>query len=173
MGFFHRYKSTIHGNYRRAYLQGGLVVGLLLAAYILSRWLMGRPVESPLSYVSDAILLVLLFLLAAYYRRSLPEGRVTLKELMLLGIGSSAVAAIVYGLLLWLFQRVFPDQTLLFNEIMVPDNPESNVAYPIGYWAAWWALLAGVEVLLLGSFGGFLAAILFKNEKSEIKHKEK
>lgn len=172
MSIFHRYRSTIHGNYRRAYLLGGLATGALLAAYVLSRWLMGSPVESPLSYISDAILLVLVFLLSAYYRRSLPDGRVTLKELMLLGIGISAVAAVVYGLLLWLFGTLCPEQTVLFTTTTA--GKEITAQDPqLGYWAAWWAIFAALEVLLLGSFGAFLAAIFFRTEKSEIKHREK
>ena len=83
MGIFHRYSSTIHGNYRQAYLRCGLLTGALLAAYLLVRCLMGSPVGSPLSYVSDAVLLVCIFLFSAYYRNSLPDKLVTLKELML------------------------------------------------------------------------------------------
>ena len=172
MGIFHRYKSTIHGNYRRAYLLGGFVVGALLALYVVVRYMMGRPVESPLSYVSDAILLVLIFLLASYYRRSLPDGLVTLKELMLLGIGISAVAALVYGLVLWAFGTACPQQTVLFTTSMT--GKETSLQDPqLHYWAAWWAIMAAVETLLLGAFGAFLAAIFFRTEKSEIKHREK
>lgn len=172
MSIFHRYHSTIHGNYRRAYLLGGAVTGLVLAAYMFSRWMMGRPVESPLSYVSDAILLVLLFLEAAYYRRSLPDGRVTLKELMLFGMGVAAVAAVVYGLLLWLLGTLSPEQTALFTSAMsgqeiTPHDPQLH------YWSVLWAIVAALEVLLLGSFGAFLAAILFRNEKPAIKHKDR
>ena len=171
MSIFHRYSSTIHGNYRRAYLRSGAITGLLLAAYVMVRYLMGNPLESPLSYVSDAILLVAVFLFAAYYRNSLPEGKVTLKELMLFGIGLSAVAAVVYGLVLCAFELIVPDQTLQFTTGMTgkeisPLDPQMH------YWAIWWAIMAAVEVLLLGAFGAFLAAILFRNEKSEVKKSE-
>lgn len=172
MSIFHRYKSEIHGNYRRAYLRCGAITGLLLWAYVLVRYLMGRPLESPLSYISDAILLVAVFLFAAHYRNSLPDGKVTLKELMLFGIGLSAVAAVVYGLLLCALDLVLAAQVVQFTNSMngqqlSPLDPQMN------YWAIWWGIFAAVEVLLLGSFGAFLAAILFRNEKSEIKHKNK
>ena len=39
----------------------------VLAAYLLVRCLMGSPVGSPLSYVSDAVLLVCIFLFSAKY----------------------------------------------------------------------------------------------------------
>lgn len=171
MAVFHRYRSTIHGNYRRAYVRCGLIIGVLLVAYVLVRLLMGNPVESPLSYVSDAILLVCIFLFATYYRNSLPDKKVTLKELMLFGIGTSAVASLLYGLMLWAVGVAFPQQAVLFTNNMTPN--EVTLQDPqLHYWAALWAIVAAVEVLLLGSFGAFLAAILFRNEKSEIKHKQ-
>jgi hypothetical protein len=171
MAIFHRYQSTIHGDYRRNYLRCGLVTGVLLAAYVLVRLLMNRPVESPLSYVSDAILLVCIFLFAAYYRNALPDKRVTLKELMLFGMGTAAVAALLYGLMLWGIGLAFPQQAVLFTNNMTPN--EVTMQDPqLHYWAALWAIVAAVETLLLGSFGAFLAAILFRNEKGEIKHKK-
>lgn len=142
MSIFHRYNSTIHGNYRRAYLRSGLLTGALLAAYVLIRMLMGKPVETPTSLVTDIILLVLVFLLAAWYRNSLPQGKITLKEAMLFGIGTVAVAAVVYALALLLMGK-----------------------------ALWWLMAAVLDTLLLGAFGAFLAAIFFRNEKSDIKHK--
>lgn len=171
MSIFHRYQSTIHGNYRRAYLRCGLVCGLLLSAYVAVRYIMGVPAESPMSYISDAVLLVLIFLFAAYYRRSLPDGRVTLKELMLFGIGVAALAALVYGLALWAWGLAFPQQAVMFTNNMTSNNIELTDPQ-LHYWAAWWAIVAAVEVLLLGSFGAFLAAIFFRNEKSEVKHKK-
>ena len=168
MGLFHRYNSTIHGDYRRAYLRSGLVTGLLLAAYVLVRLLMGSPMESPTSLVVDAILLVVLFLFAAWYRNSLPEKKITLKEVLLFGIGLSLVAAVVYGVLLFAIQVAAPRQTQLFTE----SYQISPANYPLQYWAAWWAVVAAAGVLLLGAFGAFVAAVVLRNEKSEIKHKQ-
>lgn len=169
MAIFHRYNSEIHGNYRRAYLIGGLLTGLLMAAYIVVRLLMRNPVESPFSMVIDVLLLVMLFLLTAYYRNSLPDKRITLKEAMLFGVGLALVAGVVYGLLLWIIGTLAPQQTVLFTQTMV-KNPQQA---PASYWAAWWAILSAIEVMLLGAFGAFLAAIFFRNEKAEIKHKTK
>lgn len=172
MGIFHRYNSTIHGNYRKAYLRCGTATGLLLAAYVLVRHLMGKPLESPLSYVSDAILLVALFLFGAWYRNSLPDAKTTLKEMMLFGIGLSAVAAAVYGILLCVLEMAVPEQTLQFTAGMT-GQAIGPLDSQLHYWAVWWAIMAFVEALLLGAFGAFIAAIIFRNEKSEIKHKEK
>lgn len=171
MGVFHRYSSTIHGNYRQAYLKCGLLTGLLMAAYILVRYLMGSATGSPHSYVIDAIILVCIFLLSAYYRNSLPDKKVSLKELMLFGIGLSAVASLVYGLSLWLIGTLLPEQTVLFTTTMT--GKETTIQDPqLHYWTAWWALFATMTVLLQGAFASFLAALFFRTEKSEIKKKQ-
>lgn len=167
MKIFHRYKSQIHGNYRQAYLKCGLLVGLLLAAYLLVRLLMGNPVPTATGYVSDAILLVAIFLLLAYYRNSLPDKKITLKEAMLFGIGTASLAAVVYGLSVWLIGLSSPQQVVIFTQNMmdkeiVPQDPQIN------YWAAWWAIVAAVEMAILGGFGAFVAAIVFRNERGEV-----
>lgn len=171
MSIFHRYTSTIHGNYRRAYLRCGLLVGALLAVYIVGRLLAGSPAESPISYLTDAILLVLVVLLTAYYRNSLPDKKITLKEAMLFGIGTSVIAAVFYALSIWAIGLTSAEQTVLFTatlsgQTITPQDPQLH------YWAALWAIVTFVDVALLGAFGSFLAAIFFRNEKSEIKHKQ-
>lgn len=172
MGIFHRYKSEIHGNYRKAYLRGGALTGVLLAAYVLIRLLVGTPMESPVSLVIDAILLVVLCLLTAWYRGSLPDKHITLKEAMLFGIGTAAVAGVVYGLLLWAIGLSSATQTALFTNTMTGNNVTTEDPQ-LHYWAAWWAIVAGIETIVLGAFGAFLASIFFRNEKSEIKtHKQ-
>ena len=172
MGIFHRYNSTIHGNYRKAYLRSGLITGLLLAAYVLIRLLMGKPLESPTSYVSDAVMLVAVFLFMAFYRNSLPDKKITLKEAMLFGIGTAVVAAFIYGLALWAFGLAFQQLTALFSTTMT-GNEVTTQDPQLHYWAAWWAIYSFVMMALLGSFGAFVAAIFFRNEKSDIKNRKK
>ena len=164
MSIFHRYKSTIHGNYRQAYLRCGLITGFLLAAYLLVRLLMGSPLPSPASLISDIILLVAVFLFTAYYRNSLPDRKITLKEAMLFGVGLSLVAGLLYALLLFAIGTAFPLQIDTFTATLGNEQPSQ---YPLYYWAILWAFLAAVQTILLGSFGAFLAAILFRNEKSQ------
>lgn len=172
MGIFHRYKSEIHGSYRKAYLRGGALTGALLAAYVLIRLLAGTPMESPVSLVVDAILLVVLCLLTAWYRNSLPDKRITLKEAMLFGIGTATVAGVIYGLLLWTIGLSSATQTVVFTNTMTGNDITASDPQ-LHYWAAWWAIVAGLETIVLGAFGAFLAAIFFRNEKSEIKtHKQ-
>lgn len=125
-----------------------------------------------MSLVIDAILLVALFLLMAWYRNSLPEKKMTLKEAMLFGLGLSVVAGVVYGLLLWAIGYGSSVQTVLFTNTMNGENTVDAQNPQLHYWAAWWAIVAGVETMVLGAFGAFLAAIFFRNEKSEIKNKK-
>ncbi|MBR1766751.1 MAG: DUF4199 domain-containing protein [Bacteroidales bacterium] len=165
MKIFHRYHSTIHGNYRRAYLRCGLIAGVVLMLYILVRYLMGRPAESPEAYLSDGILLLSVVLFTLLYRNALSERKASLKELMLFGTGLSVVASVLYGLFVWLFGMAAPAQTVLFTFTMrgqeiAPDDPQ------IGYWAALWGIVAGVKLAILGSFGAFFSALLFRTEKA-------
>ena len=171
MSIFHRYQSTIHGNYRKAYLRSGLLTGALLVLYVLARLLMGSAVQSPVSYISDAVMLILVALFTAFYRNSLPEKKITLKEAMLFGMGTAVVGAVVYGVALWVIGITFPQQAAIFTTTMtgqetLPGDPQ------IRYWAAWWGIVGGVSLMVVGAFGSFLASIFFRNEKSEIKHKK-
>ena len=75
----------------------------MLMLYILVRWLMQNPAESPVAYITDGILLVAVFLFTLLYRNALPDRKATLKELMLLGLGTAVVASVLYGIFLWAF----------------------------------------------------------------------
>ena len=88
---------------------------------------------------------------------------------MLFGIGTAAVAALVYGLSLYLIQLTSPSQTTLFTQSLTDTETQGlKDLYPLHYWAAWWAIVAGMGTILLGAFGAFIAAIFFRNEKSPI-----
>ena len=166
MKFFHRYKSTIHGNYRRAYLRCGLLTGLMLILFLLVRWLMDNPAESPISWLSDGILLVAVFLFTMLYRNTLPERKATLKELMLFGIGNAVVACLLYGIYIWVAGFALPGQIELFTNTL--KEPGEFAQYPAHYWSALWALVSGVIMSILGGFGAFISALILKNEKGDV-----
>lgn len=171
MKFFHRYNSTIHGNYRKAYLRCGLLTGLMLILYLLVRWLMRNPAESPISFLSDGILLVAVFLFTMLYRNALPERKATLKELMLFGMGTAIVACFLYGIYIWVSGYAIPGQIELFTNTMM--EPGEFVKFPAHYWSALWAFVAAVFMAVLGGFGAFISALILKNEKPEVKIKKK
>ena len=165
--FLHRYKSTIHGNYRRNYLRCGLFTAIILITYILLRLLFRNPAPSPQSYLSDAILLLSIALCALLYRRSLPHNKVSLKELTLFGFGTALIASILYGIFLCAFQTLIPSQTVLYTQTL--SGTHITLHDPqIHYWAAWWAILTTVKMIILGGFGAFLAALLFRTEKGSV-----
>ena len=166
MRFFHRYKSTIHGNYRKAYLRCGLLTGLMLILYLLVRWLMRNPAESPESYLSDGILLVSVFLFTMLYRNALQGGKATMKELMLFGMGTAVVASLLYGIYVWLSGIALPGQTELFSKTLT--NADDFSRYPVGYWSALWGIVAAVKMAVLGGFGAFISALILKNEKGTV-----
>lgn len=170
MKFFHRYNSTIHGNYRKAYLRSGLLLGLLLMLYLLVRWLMHNPASSPESYLSDGVLLVGVLLLTVYYRNSLPDRKATLKELMLFGMGTAVLASLLYGIFVWIFGALVPAQADLFTLTLRGEKALKEA--PSHYWAAWWGIETGIKMMVLGGFGAFISALIFKNEKPEVKSKK-
>lgn len=170
MKFFHRYESQIHGNYRLGYLRFGTITGVVMMLYILVRYLMGIPAESPEAYITDGILLVAIFLFTLLYRNVLPERKATLKELMLLGMGIAVLASVLYGIFLWLFGVAVPEQTELFTRTL--RGEEAVLSAPSHYWAAWWGIESAVKLSVLGGFGAFIAALVFRNEKAD-EHRKK
>ena len=114
---FRRYNSTIYGNYKKYALVYGLAIGcaqFVVVAFwnlLSSTWL-----PSPENYVTEVVLLAGIFGFSYLYRRNLKarpgqEGAgVTLKELLLLGLGMGCVGAVVYGLWMWLYcGRLMPN----------------------------------------------------------------
>ena len=166
MRFFRRYNSTIHGNYRKAYLRCGLLTGLMLALFLLVRWLMRNPAESPESYLSDGILLVSVFLFTILYRNALPESKATLKELMLFGIGTAVIASLLYGVYIWVSGIALPGQTEQFARTMF--KADDYTQYPVGWWSALCAIVTGIKMAVLGGFGAFISALILKNEKGTV-----
>ena len=165
MRFFHRYRSTIHGNYRKAYLRCGLLTGLMLVLYLLVRWLLKNPAESTVSYLSDGILLVSVFLFTLLYRNSLPDRKATMKELMLFGTGTAVLACFLYGIYIWLSGIALPEQTELFTKTLMKADDYGE--YPVGWWSAIVGMITAVIMAVLGSFGAFIAALILKSEKGE------
>ena len=91
---------------------------------------------------------------------------------MLFGIGTAILAALVYGVVLWIGGILAPQQTVVLTHNMM--EKEITTQDPqLHYWALFWALVAVVEMAVLGSFGAFVASIIFRNEKSEIKQHKK
>ena len=165
-----RYKSEIHGNYRVAYLKWGLLTGLVLSLYLLVRHWSGAPCSTPADLGKDGLLVVGIAVAMYFYRRSLQDGKVTMKELLLMGLGAGLVAAVVYGLFVWLYCGVmYPEMTGVYAERFKTEDSAAE-----GYVAAlnpgMWALMFGfVNTFLTSIIVAFFGALVFRTEKAEVR----
>lgn len=178
---FRRYKSTIYGNYRKAYIIAGVLTGVAMAIVLLLRdWLSVFPMSSPENYVTEIVLALGIFLTCIIYRNGLPDKKVTLKELLLLGLGIGLVSAIVYGLWLWLNLSVLaPELVDYYNEerINMMEPAETSAAAKLAveqvrrYTAGNWAFIGGFRSAVMSIIITFFAAIILRTEKGEVRTK--
>lgn len=175
---FRRYNSTIYGNYRKAYAIDGLLTGAAMALIAgLRDLLASAPMGTPENYISELVLAVGLFWSAYQYRKGLDEGKVTLKELMLLGIGIGVVSAVVYGLWVWLDAScINTGLAQHYNEqriaVMPPaeEGEEARMAIELTrrYTAGDWAFIAGFRSAVMSVIIAFFAALIFRTENGEV-----
>ena len=178
---FRRYESTIYGNYRRAYALGGAATGLLMVA---ATWLYGivsgERLAEPYNYVGEIALTVGMIVAAYLYRKRLPDGKVTLKELMLLELGIGLIAAIVYGLWIWLYSgSIAPDMVEVYNRYRVAQIPEGDdveqyrraVDLTLQYTSGDWAFIAGFRTWVFSILPNFFIALLLRTEKAPVRSK--
>lgn len=179
---FRRYKSTIYGNYRKAFPIDGLLTGAAMSVIVAVRdWLAAKPMATPENYITEIILAVGIFWATYHYRKGLPEGKVTLKELMLLGLGIGVVSAIVYGLWTWLnCGALHTDLVGYYNncriEVMEPAETSPEAAMAVEsvkkYTAGDWGFIAGFRSAVMSIIITFFAALLFRTEKAPVKVKK-
>ena len=180
--FLRRYSSTIYGQYRPAGLKWGLAVGAAMAVVMLLAGLCGPQVQpaAPENYITDIVMLLGMLVAAYRYRRTLEEERVTLKELMLLGLWVGFMASLVYGLLLWLYGMV--DGTLVerFAEgrlaLMPPAETDAQGALNIelvqGYTAGDWGFIGGFRSAVISILLNLVAALVMRTEKAPVRSKK-
>ncbi len=181
--FFRRYKSTIYGNYRKAYLIDGVLTGVVMSVIIAVRdWLAAKPMATPENYVTEIVLAIGIFWATYHYRKQLPDQKVTLKELMLLGLGIGVVSAVVYGLWTWLNSGVLnPELVDYYNNsrisVMEPAETSAEAKMAVEsvkhYTAGDWGFIAGFRSAVMSIIITFFAALLFRTEKGEVVEKKK
>ena len=178
---FRRYESTIYGDYRKAYIIDGALTGAAMSVIMWLRDLLSTvKMATPENYLTELILGVAIFWACYHYRKNLPQEKVTLKELMLLGLGIGVVSAVVYGLYTWLNCSLLDSGMVsYYNEqrigVMEPAtaSPEAKVAiervkqYTAGDWAFIGAFRSAVMSIILT----FFAALIFRTEKSPVRTK--
>jgi len=173
---FRRYKSTIYGNYRRAYLTYGVLTGAVMAAVVaLRNWMGGAPVATPENYLTELVLAAGIVWASWRYRKGLPDGKVTLKELMLLGLGIGVVSGVLYGLWTWLHCGVLDSSmTEHYNNcrIAVMDDPDTSAEARLAveqvkkYTAGDWAFIAAFRTAVMSVIITFFSALVFRTEKA-------
>ena len=176
--FFRRYKSTIYGNYRKAGLIDGLLVGVAMSVIVAVRdWLATKPMATPENYVTELVLAVGIFWAAYHYRKQLDDGKVTLKELMLLGMIIGVVSAVVYGLWTWLRCGVLSTELVdHYNQqrIAMMETAESSAEAKVAvelvshYTAGDWAFIGAFRSAVMSIIITFFAALIFRTEKGEV-----
>lgn len=181
--FFRRYKSTIYGNYRKAYVIDGLLVGGAMSLIAAVRdWLAAQPMATPENYITELVLLVGTLWASYHYRKQLPDGRVTLKELMLLGLGIGMVSAVVYGLWTWLHCGIINSGLVDYynqSRIDVMEPAETSEAAKVAienvkkYTAGDWAFIAGFRSAVMSVIITFFTALVLRTEKGEVVTKSK
>ena len=181
--FFRRYKSTIYGNYRKAYVIDGLLTGAAMSVIAAVRdWLATKPMATPENYVTELVLLVGILWASYHYRKQLPGEKVTLKELMLLGLGIGVVSAVVYGLWTWLHCGVMNTGLVDYynqSRIDVMEPAETSEAAKVAiesvkrYTAGDWAFIAGFRSAVMSVIIVFFTSLILRTEKGEVVVKNK
>ncbi len=179
---FRRYKSTIYGNYRKAYLIDGAVTGAAMGLVLTVRdYLAESPMGQPENFVTEVVMAVGIFWFAYRYRKHLPEQKVTLKELMLLGLGIGVVGSVVYGLWTWLRCGVLDSSMVEFYNcqrisVMEPADSSAQAKAAVemvrGYTAGDWAFIGAFRSAVMSIIMAFLAALIFKTEQSPVVERE-
>lgn len=181
MRILKRYSSTIYGQYRWFGAKSGLWVGVVIAfSMLLAAWMEVQP-STPENYITDLVLLLGMAVAAYRYRRTLPDERVTLKELMLLGLWTGFVSATVYGVLLWLYGIL--DSTLVERFVearlalmsMMGDGATDALSIQLvkNYSAGDWGFIGGFRVAVMSIFINLVIALVFRTEKAPVREKKK
>ncbi|MBO4740417.1 MAG: DUF4199 domain-containing protein [Bacteroidales bacterium] len=174
MALLHRYQSTMHGNYKKFILIFGPVAAIALILSVLARLYFFDPIETPVSWTDNIVLAICLIMFTLLYRSTLPERKVTFKEIFILTVGLSTVAAVLYALYLWHYGlHTDPDfpQRFLDSELAKHNAGEDGydtAVEQVKYMATpkYLAFMGGVYTVVTSFILGFFVALLFKTEKS-------
>lgn len=177
-----RYNSTIYGNYRKAYLIDGALTGAAMSAVMLVRDALAKaPMGAPENYISEILLAVGIFWSCYQYRKQLEGEKVSLKELMLLGLGIGVVSGAVYGLWTWLNCGCLnTDLVGYYNQQRMAqmDPAETSAEAKLAieqvskYTAGDWGFIAGFRSAVMSVLLAFFAALIFRTEKSPVREKK-
>ena len=148
---------------------------------VLIRYALTYPIESSFSWTDDVIILICLVGFTLVYRSTLPEKRISFKEIYVLNLGIGFISAIIFGLFIWYYASMvdisFPDRyyASMMEQAETSELPidayeaqTKNMSTP-GNLAMQGGVLTFVNVLVLG----FFIAIFLKTEKQNLYQKNK
>ena len=183
MKFIRQYQSEIYGNYRIVGLRNGAIAGAFISFAVLFCKLIYYPIYAPENYVTDIALLVSTLFFARRYRGSLPDGRVTFKELMLYVLWLGVIAAMIYGLFLLLYGSVIDKEFatrclehFIAGEQRGAGTDEEKAATIVvmrTYRLHTWAFIGAFRTAVMSIMTAFVAALVFRTEKNKVKIKNK
>lgn len=175
-GLLRRYKSPIYGNYRKGYLLGGLVTGVIMALFVLLMWLASNAISTPETYATDIVMAVCIFVISYLYRERLPERKVFFKELMLLGLGIGFVSAVVYGLGLMVYGQIDTEFVSRCIDARIASMKsadgieEAELAQAVqlvkDYSLGDWSFIGGFRSGVMSIIIAFASALIFRTEQN-------
>lgn len=174
MALLHRYQSTMHGNYRKFILIFGPVAAIALILSVIARYYFFDPIATPVSWTDNVVLAICLVVFTLLYRTTLPEKKVTFKEIFLLTVGLSCVAAVLYALYLWFygthtdteFAQRFTQSELAKHSPTEPGYDNAVEQIKIMATPKYLAFMGGVYTVVTAFILGFFVALLFRTERS-------
>ncbi|MCQ2274454.1 MAG: DUF4199 domain-containing protein [Bacteroidales bacterium] len=176
-----RYNSTLYGNYRKAYLVGGIITGVVMSIFLLLNSVFAaQPMSAPENYLTELILLIGILITSYLYRKQLPDEKVSLKELMLVGLGVGVISGLVFGLIIWFSCSHFSQNLVGFynqERIKLMDDPQSSAEAKLAvetvkkYTAGDWGFIAGFRSAVMSIIITFFTALVLRTEKSPVMEK--
>lgn len=174
-----RYKSVMHGNYFKMSLLYGIVMGVAMILILLLRYLCGSKPSSPISLWDNISMLVLMAICVLHYRSILEDKKMTFKEGWLVGFYSGCIAAILFGMFMYLYSngidkemtlrcanilRQIPEYASYTNDQIAQMSKPSTIA-----------LYSIIYNIVMAILWAFLVGIILKNENAKqlIKTKQK
>ncbi|MDY5968602.1 MAG: DUF4199 domain-containing protein [Bacteroidales bacterium] len=157
----------------------GVWTGLVLALYLVARWLLNKPVDAPQGFGSDIAVLAAMLFFSVRYRRTLPEKKVTLKELMQHNIWTGFVAALLFGISLWLYGTSVDGDLLnrcvarmIEFEQQDGNDRAETIATLEAYTLFTISWIGAFRTFVMSILWAFIAALLFQTEKAPVKEKK-
>lgn len=172
-----RYRSVMHGNYKKASLKYGLYMALVLSFLLLLRYLAGyapdATTENKETWTVFAGLAIMNIVFTFHYRKRVEGKKISFKEAFLLGLYGSLVACVLYALFMYFYascidngENSFESRTieLLTRQTAQANNIDiSQVKLPSMSYLVFYGMVVNMVMSVLVSF---FSAIVCRNEKS-------